>query len=103
MNCPYCEFAGGWNALHLHLFEQHSDRVHTEEAGDRLVYVVTCPICSLAYRKPIKKSAADPDFVVEFERQIRLVALDMLMTHLLAEHDGEEPAVESAVPRQDQG
>lgn len=99
MNCPYCEFAGGWNALHAHLFEQHSDRVGTEELADRTVYVVTCPHCAAVYHKPIKK--ADPQFLVEFDRQIRLVALDMLMTHLLAEHPGDELDPES-VSQQDQ-
>lgn len=104
MNCPYCEFAAGWNALHAHLFEEHSDRVGTEELADRTVYVVTCPHCAAVYHKPIKK-ASDPQFLVEFDRQIRLVALDMLMTHLLAEHEdhtaGNPSEIADPTPQQD--
>jgi hypothetical protein len=66
--------------------DHHQDVVTTVPEGDRLVYTVTCPQCQARYRRPIKKSAQDPEFVVEFDRQIRMVALDMLLTHLLAEH-----------------
>lgn len=86
MNCPYCGAAFDLRALHAHLAQAHPAEVVTEEAGDRIVYVVTCPHCGAQYRKPIKKGAADPGFLDEFAGQIRLVAFDMLLNHLLAEH-----------------
>jgi hypothetical protein len=87
MTCPYCE-AGDLDlrGLHAHLATDHAGAITTEEAGDRLVYVVTCPQCGAQYRKPIKKGVADPGFAEEFAGQIRLVAFDMLLNHLLAEH-----------------
>lgn len=93
MTCPYCadgEF--DLRALHAHLATAHAAEIATEEAGDRVIYVVTCPRCGSQYRKPIKKGVADPGFVDEFAGQIRLVAFDMLLNHLLAEHATEQTA-----------
>ena len=88
MSCPYCATGAelGLRELHAHLAADHADEISTEEAGDRLVYVITCPRCGSQYRKPIKKGVADPGFADEFAGQIRLVAFDMLLNHLLAEH-----------------
>lgn len=92
MTCPYCALADlGLRELHAHLASAHAEQIGTEEAGDRLVYVVTCPQCGSQYRKPIKKGVADPGFANEFETQIRLVAFDMLLNHLLAEHPVDNP------------
>lgn len=87
MKCPFCELELGWRELHAHLATEHAGEIITEEVGDRVVYAVTCPHCGARHRQPIKKGAADPGFVTEFEQQIRLVAFDMLLTHLLAEHE----------------
>jgi hypothetical protein len=35
----------------------------------------------------VRKGRRDPAFLTEFEREIQLVALDMLVNHLLAEHE----------------
>jgi hypothetical protein len=35
----------------------------------------------------VRKGARDPEFVAEFEPQIRMVAFDMLVHHLVAEHE----------------
>ncbi|HVE27103.1 MAG TPA: hypothetical protein VNC22_16970 [Sporichthya sp.] len=88
MTCPYCTEGAELELreLHAHLATEHAAQIVTEEAGDRLVYVVTCPQCGAQYRKPIKKGVADPGFAEEFAGQIRLVAFDMLLNHLLAEH-----------------
>ncbi|RDH79946.1 hypothetical protein DVS77_02735 [Mycolicibacterium moriokaense] len=89
MTCPYCDFGGSIRDLHAHLAERHGGEISTEDIGDRKAYIVTCPYCSQSYRQPIKKSAGDPEFLAEFERQIRLVAFDMLINHVLAEHGME--------------
>jgi hypothetical protein len=92
VNCPYCGAERSIRALHAHLAADHPAEVHTDEQGDRAVYVVTCPYCAEQYRHPIRKSAGSAEFLVEFDRQIRLVAFDMLINHVLAEHDLEPPA-----------
>lgn len=88
MTCPYCADDATFDLreLHAHLAAAHAAEITTEEAGDRLVYAVICPHCGSQYRKPIKKGVADPGFAEEFAGQIRLVAFDMLLNHLLAEH-----------------
>ena len=89
MTCPFCGVEQPVSELHRHLVANHADAVQTEEVAGRMAYAVTCPHCAQRYRQPIRKSAGDPEFVAEFDRQIRLVALDMLVHHLLAEHGPE--------------
>jgi hypothetical protein len=38
----------------------------------------------------IKPRSRDPRFIEEFQREIRLVAFDMLVNHLIAEHEEAE-------------
>jgi hypothetical protein len=85
VRCPFCAFDGPIRTVHAHLTGSHGDQVRTEEAGDRVVYAVTCPSCGESYRRPIKK--ADEAFLAEFGEAIRLVAFDMLLNHVLAEHE----------------
>lgn len=87
MKCPFCDDDRTIRALHAHLAADHPGEIGTEAAGERTVYVVTCPQCSAQHRQPIKKSAGNAEFLVEFEQQIRLVAFDMLINHVLAEHE----------------
>jgi hypothetical protein len=87
--CPYCDTEGSIRDLHAHLAAEHSGEISTEHIGDRKAYTVTCPYCSERYRQPIKKSAGDPEFLAQFEHQIHLVAFDMLINHVLAEHGME--------------
>lgn len=89
MKCPFCGVEQALSELHRHLVADHAGEVRTEELAGRMAYAVTCPYCLQRYRQPIRKSAGDPEFVAEFERQIRLVAFDMLVHHLVAEHDSE--------------
>ncbi len=89
MICPYCGDHRGIRDLHAHLATDHGAEVTTEDIGDRTAYTVTCPYCSERYRQPMKKTAGDPEFLARFERQIRLVAFDMLINHVLAEHAPE--------------
>lgn len=88
MRCPWCDCeASAPRALHAHLGEQHGDRVvaTADERGAR--YEITCPQCGDRYSHLVRKGRRDPAFLTEFEREIRLVALDMLVNHLLAEHE----------------
>ena len=87
LSCPWCEFAAGPRALHAHLGEQHGDTVATSQRHGKVFYEVTCPRCGARYEHVVKKGARDPEFVAEFESQIRMVALDMLVHHLVAEHE----------------
>ncbi|HEY5987296.1 MAG TPA: hypothetical protein VIV12_13120 [Streptosporangiaceae bacterium] len=87
MNCPWCEFEAGPQALHAHLGEQHGDAVGTSERHGKAFYQITCPRCGARYEHAVRKGTRDPDFLAGFEREIRMVALDMLVHHLMAEHE----------------
>ncbi|MHB2024150.1 MAG: hypothetical protein ACYCO3_12590 [Mycobacteriales bacterium] len=86
MTCPWCAFAGAPRELHAHLADEHGGEVATEERGSGFFYSVTCPICQDKYSHRVKKASRNPAFLEEFEAQIRLVAFDMLLHHLVAEH-----------------
>ncbi len=90
MHCPFCEVELGIRELHAHLADEHGDQVRSEPYLDYTAYVVTCPTCGESYRRQMRKSAKQAGFVAEFDRDIRLVAFDMLINHLLAEHPTEE-------------
>jgi hypothetical protein len=92
MICPWCPFEGHPRALHAHLAETHPEAVVFEERIGRTFYGITCPHCNDGYRHEIKPRGRDPGFVEEFNNQIRLVAFDMLVNHLLVEHDPEAAA-----------
>jgi hypothetical protein len=99
LNCPFCSFEGSPRGLHAHLGTQHPDAIRFEEKGERSFYALTCPICGDGYEREIKPRGRDPGFVDEFSAQIRLVAFDMLVNHLMGEHeDLELPTEEEAAP-----
>jgi hypothetical protein len=93
MNCPWCEFAGPARALHAHFGAQHPEVVTTGARGDRTYYAVVCPHCDSRYEHLVRKGRRDPSFMAEFDREIRMVALDMLVHHLVAEHETQETGV----------
>ena len=86
MNCPFCPFEAPPRELHAHFGEQHPEAIRFEEKGGRSFYALTCPICGDGYEREIKPRGRDPGFVDEFSAQIRLVAFDMLVNHLIGEH-----------------
>ncbi len=99
MHCPFCSFEAPPRTLHAHLGDQHADAVRVEERGGRSFYALTCPICGDGYEREIKPRGRDTGFVDEFSAQIRLVALDMLVNHLLGEHeDLQSPPDEDTTP-----
>jgi len=102
LNCPFCSFEGTPRLLHAHLGEQHPDAVRFEDRGEKWFYALDCPICGDGYERQIKPRGRDPGFVEEFSAQIRLVAFDMLVNHLMGEHEqlelppDDEPAASEA-------
>ncbi|GEM_PF-706109 len=91
MTCPWCPFGGPARELHAHLAERHGDAAAVTERHGRLFYEVTCPLCGARYEHLIRKGSRDPGFRDEFSRQIQMVALDMLVHHLAAEHGDHPP------------
>jgi hypothetical protein len=88
--------------LHAHLGEQHAEAVRFEDRGEQWFYALECPICGDGYERQIKPRGRDPGFVEEFSAQIRLVAFDMLVNHLLGEHEtilpGDTPGPPGELP-----
>jgi len=88
--------------LHAHLGSEHADAVVFEDKGGRSFYSLTCPICGDGYEREIKPRGRDPGFVDEFSAQIRLVALDMLVNHLMGEHEELELPPEEETENEDE-
>jgi hypothetical protein len=93
VNCPWCEYAAPARALHAHFGERHRYAVETDERNGNYYYAVSCPVCGERYEHSLRKVRRDPDFLREFDNEIRMVALDMLVHHLVAEHEAEETGV----------
>lgn len=99
MRCPVCQFEASLRPLHLHLADVHPELVRFEERSGRHLYAVTCPVCGDGYEQVIKPRRADPEFLAEYRKEIRLVAVDTLLNHLVGEHlapavsdDARDPA-----------
>ncbi|MFV1990728.1 MAG: hypothetical protein ACC652_08320 [Acidimicrobiales bacterium] len=90
MNCPWCTYEGTARQLHAHLGEGHQQMVSVEQRTGEQVYGISCPICGATYEQPIKPRLRDAGFLDEFASEIRLVAFDMLINHLIAEHEQTE-------------
>lgn len=61
-----------------------------EDRGGRPYYAICCPVCGEGYDQAIKPRLEDPAFVREYQDEIRLVALDMLVSHLLGAHGQQQ-------------
>ncbi len=88
MRCPLCEFESARGDIHSHLVDDHPGAVEmwTEAASGRMRYRVACPLCGAAHEARVKPRSQDPTFLTTFGHEIRLVAFDMLLNHLEAEH-----------------
>jgi hypothetical protein len=87
MRCPLCDFEAGRGEVHAHLVGAHPDAVETWRIGaSRMRYRVSCPVCGAEHEARVKPRSHDPDFLETFSREIRMVAFDMLLNHLEAEH-----------------
>jgi predicted nucleic acid-binding protein len=89
MRCPLCAREGPRDLVHKHLADDHTAAVETwtEAASGRMRYRVQCPVCGDAYEARVKPRSHDPQFLETFAYEIRLVAFDMLLNHLEAEHE----------------
>ena len=96
MRCPWCDFEASPRGLHAHLGDRHGDQVRTGERNSKVFYEITCPVCGERYTHLMRKAARDPEFVAGFGHEIGMVALDMLVHHLLAEHEWQD---EELAPR----
>jgi len=88
--CPYCAAPGTRVETHAHLGRDHRDRVRTfredDKAGLRLKFALDCPSCDEGMERVANPRGRDPEFLAEFEREIALVAFDLLLYHLHASH-----------------
>jgi len=75
---------------HAHLGRDHRGRVRTfredDKAGLRLKFALDCPFCDEGMERVANPRGRDPEFLAEFEREIALVAFDLLLYHLHASH-----------------
>ncbi len=97
MRCPLCAYDAVRGEVHRHLADDHPEAVEmwTEAVSGKMRYRVQCPLCEEAHEARVKPRSHDPEFLTTFSREIRLVAFDMLLNHLEAEH-GALPAGEPA-------
>jgi hypothetical protein len=89
IRCPLCEYEASRGEVHRHLTDDHADTVEmwTDAASGKMRYRVECPVCRGAHEARVKPRSHDPAFMTTFAREIRLVAFDMLLNHLQAEHN----------------
>jgi len=57
-----------------------------DKYGLRLKFALDCPFCDEGLERVANPRGRDPDFLDEFEREIDLVAFDLLLYHLQASH-----------------
>lgn len=86
MICPHCNLSGHRMDLHAHLVQAHGEeiKIYVEEASGKLVYEMACPLCNDSVKQPLKKPAAALE---EYQREIRMVAFDLLLYHVQAKHE----------------
>ena len=97
IRCPLCDYENARANVHVHLVDDHADAVQTwtdAESGKRR-YRIACPLCGAAHEAQVKPRSQDPEFLDTFAREIRMVAFDMLLNHVEAEH-GALPSGEPA-------
>jgi hypothetical protein len=97
MQCPLCELDAPRGEIHRHLADSHPEAVEmwTEAASGKMRYQVGCPLCEEVHEARVKPRSHDPEFLTTFANEIRLVAFDMLLCHLEAEHASAEADRES--------
>ncbi|MCI0550374.1 MAG: hypothetical protein L0287_05425 [Anaerolineae bacterium] len=89
MNCQYCSFNGHRMDVHNHLINVHPEqvRIYIDEASGKMVYELSCPVCNEVGKKVLRKP---PGVLAEYEREIRMVAFDLLLFHLQDLHTPED-------------
>lgn len=92
--CPFCTLEDRRPAVHAHMVQAHPERMEAwrDAASGRMHYRVTCPVCEDHYERRIKPRSRDARFLEEFAGEVRMVAFDMLLNHVEAEHGETHPA-----------
>ncbi len=75
-------------AIHAHLADAHAEWIemgHQDGPNDPY-FRVGCPTCDQDAVQSVNPGGRDPRFLEEFAREVRLVAFDLLLYHLQAEH-----------------
>lgn len=108
MNCAYCPTKGTRMTIHAHLWEAHPEQVRTfkDEAKGTLKFALDCPFCDEGMERVANPRGTEADFLVEFQREIALVAFDLLLYHFQASHAEQvglppipdEPTTEGGTP-----
>ena len=91
MQCPYCDFNGHRMDLHAHLMTEHAEqvKVFVHRVTGKMMYEFECPLCREQWLKPLKKRPSD---LKGYVREIRMVAFDLLLYHLMLDHgEGAAP------------
>jgi hypothetical protein len=72
--------------LHAHLLQVHGEeiKIYVDAQTGMMFYEMTCPLCKDSVKQPLKKSAA---VLAEYQREIRMVAFDLLLYHLQEKHE----------------
>lgn len=90
MNCPYCDAVGTRMETHAHLGRDHGDMIRMFRepwrGGERLKFALGCPFCDEGLERIVNPRGRESGFLEEFQREIRLVAFDLLLYHLHAAH-----------------
>jgi hypothetical protein len=104
MRCPLCAYEATRGEVHAHLPVAHPEAVETwtDASSGKMHYRIECPVCADVHESRVKPRSHDRAFLETFAYEIRLVAFDMLLNHLEAEHGAlgaDEPApLRSSLP-----
>ncbi len=73
---------------HAHLEDHHGAQVVTgRRDGDAALYFsIQCPVCRDVSERRVNPRGRDEEFLERFGRETRLVAFDILLYHLQADH-----------------
>jgi len=69
--------------LHAHLVDGHPDAVTIGTDGEAIFFEMACPICDEHVKETLKKRASA---LAGYEREIRMVAFDLLLYHVQEKH-----------------
>jgi len=74
--------------IHAHLVDSHPEKVQIYQDAElgRMVYELNCPMCDEGVKAAMPKRAA---VLAEYQREIRLVAFDLLLYHLQEIHEDD--------------
>lgn len=73
---------------HAHLWDGHPDQVRMfrDEQKGVLKFALDCPFCDEGMERVANPRGQEAGFLVEFRREIALVAFDLLLYHFQASH-----------------